>query len=85
MVGRGEAQVLSTGTQLYPHTEAQRPARKLLPFVAVLQSSGHRFAVSVLMCDTLIYSPGIMTQGTVAKENVKNSEGQRLLRRAGIP
>lgn len=65
------------------HIEAQGPARKLPP-VAVPKSSVHRFAVSVLMCDTLIYNPGIMTQGNEAKENVKNSEGQRLLRRAGI-
>ena len=56
--------------------QLQGPAGKLPP-VAVPQSSVHRFAVSVLVCDTLIYNPGITTQGNVAKENVKNSEGQR--------
>lgn len=76
----GKAQVLSTGIQLHSRTEARGPAGKL-PSMAGLQSSVHRFAVSVLMCDTLIYSPEIMTQG---KENVKNPEEQRLLRRAGI-
>lgn len=75
--------MLRTGTQLHPHTEAQVLAGKL-PSVAVPQSPEHRSAVSVLLCDTLIYSPGIMTQGSVAKENVKNSEGQRLLGRARI-
>lgn len=83
VVGWGKAQVLNTRTQLHSHTEAQGPARKL-PSVTVPQSSRHRSAVSLLMCDTLVYSPGIVTQGSVAKENVKNSEGQRLLRRAGI-
>lgn len=65
----------SPGHSCIPEAEGQ--AGKL---PVTRKQNVHRFAAPVLLCGTVIYSLEL-GHGRVAKENYKNSEGQRLQKR----
>lgn len=84
MVAERESQCQAPDTAALREQRNKGQPRSCPLTVTVWQSSTHRFAAPMLICNILLYSPGIVRQGNVAKENYKNPEGQRLLRRAGI-